>query len=258
MPIHPTAIVSDQARLAADVEIGPFAVIDGPVELAPGVAVGGHALLRGRLRVGRGTSIGWGAAIGGDPQDLGFDPDTESGVEIGEDNTIREYVTIHRGSGRGTSTRMGDRNFLMAGVHLGHDTQVGDDCIMANNVLLAGHVEVADRCFLSGGAVFHQFVHIGTLALVQGNAAISQDVPPFSIAHARNRLAGLNVVGLRRAGLDPAARAEIKRLFRLLFRSGHSLAAAVEQAAAEPWSAAARPLLDAVARPSRKGVVSRT
>lgn len=255
--IHPTAIVSPDARLADDVEVGPHSVIEGPVELAAGVKVDGQALLRGQVKIGERTTIGWGAAIGGDPQDLGFDPATSSSVEIGADNTIREYVTIHRGSKPGSVTRIGDRNLLMVACHLGHDVTLGSDAAIANCAMVGGHVHLGDRCFIGGGAGFHQFVHIGALSIVQGNARITQDVPPFCTAHSANVLAGLNVIGLRRAGFDQAARAEIKRLFRLLFRSGLPLSKAIEQASAEPWSDAARPLLDAAANPSSKGIMTR-
>jgi len=255
--IHPTAIVSADARLADDAEVGPYSVIEGPVELGAGVKVDGHALLRGRVRVGERSTIGWGAAIGGDPQDLGFDPATDSSIEVGADNTIREYVTIHRGSKPGSVTRIGDRNFLMAGCHLGHDVTLGNDAALANNVMIGGHVQIGDRCFLGGGGGFHQFVHVGSLSIVQGNARIAQDVPPFCTAHSANVLSGLNSIGLRRAGYDQAARSEIKRLFRLLFRSGLPLSKAIEQASAEPWSAAARPLLDAATNPSSKGIMTR-
>jgi len=257
MSVHPTAIVSADALLADGVEIGPYAVIEGPVELGAGVKVDGHALLRGRVRVGERTTIGWGAAIGGDPQDLGFDPATDSSVELGADNTIREYVTIHRGSKPDSVTRIGNRNLLMVGCHLGHDVTLGSDAALANNLMVSGHVQIGDRCFLGGGAGFHQFVHVGTLAIVQGNARISQDVPPFCTTHSANVLAGLNSIGLRRAGYDQDARAEIKRLFRLLFRSGLPLTKAIEQASAESWSDAARPLLDAAANPSSKGIMTR-
>jgi UDP-N-acetylglucosamine acyltransferase len=255
--IHPTAIISADAQLADDVEVGPYAVIEGPVELAAGVKVDGHALLRGQVKIGGRCTIGWGAVIGNDPQDLGFDPATSSGVEIGSDNTIREYVTIHRGSKPGSATRVGDRNFLMAGCHLGHDVTLGSDAAIANGTLVGGHVKIGDRCFLGGGAGFHQFVHIGSLSIVQGNARITQDVPPFCIAHSANVLAGLNVIGLRRAGFDQAARSELKRLFRLLFRSGLTLSDAIKQASAEPWSDSARPLLEAAANPSSKGIMTR-
>ena len=255
MSIHPTAIVSSAARLAGDIEIGPFTVIEGPVELQRGVKVGGHVLLRGDTVVGEGASIGWGSVIGADPQDLGFDPDTPSGVRIGRGNRIREYVTIHRGSKPGSFTTLGEDNYLMTGVHLGHDCQLGAGNVLANNVLLGGHVTLGNRAFLGGGAVFHQFVKVGDLAMAQGLAGLSLDLPPYCMAHGVNRLAGLNTVGLRRAGFDAAVRGEIKRLYGLLLRADRPLAAALEEASAMEWSPAARVLLDSVAAPSRKGIL---
>jgi UDP-N-acetylglucosamine acyltransferase len=257
VPIHPTALVSPEAEIAADAEVGPFAVIEGPVRVEAGSKVGGHVWLSGDVTIGRGTSLGWGSVIGAVPQDLGFDPKTASGVRIGPANTIREYVTIHRGSKDGGFTTLGEGNFLMTGVHLAHDVCLGDGNVLANNVLLAGHVTVGSRAFLGGGAGFHQFLRIGDLAMVQGNAAISQDVPPYCVAYGNNRLASLNVVGLRRAGFDAAARSEIKRLFLLLFGSGRNLGEALREAAAGEWSAGASRLIEAVANPSRKGVISR-
>ena len=217
----------------------------------------GHGWIHGRVVIGENSSIGWGAVLGADPQDLSFDPETDSGVEIGPGNTIREYVTIHRATRPGGLTRTGARVLLMVGTHLAHDCRIGDDAVLANGVMLGGHVHVGKRAFLGGAAVFHQFVKIGALAIVQGNSSISKDVPPFSIVHGYNRLSGINTVGLRRAGIEAAARSEIKRLFHLLFRSGLPFSAAVEKAAAQPWSETARPLLEAATNPSRKGVVTR-
>ncbi len=255
MRVHPTAIVSPEARLGCDVEIGPFTVVDGPVVLGDRVKIGGHVHLRGDVAIGEGTEVGWGSVIGGDPQDLSFDPDTPSGVRIGPGNRIREHVTIHRGSTPGSFTEVGEGNFLMAGVHLGHDCRLGRGNILANNVLLGGHVVLADRAFLGGGAVFHQFVRVGTLAMAQGNAGLSRDLPPYCVVHGVNRLAGLNTVGLRRAGFDAATRAELKRLYMLLLRPGLPLAAALERAAGMEWGAEARLLLEAVANPSGKGTL---
>lgn len=257
MKIHPSALVSPAARLAGDVEIGPFAVIEGPVELAAGVKVGGHAWVRGDTMVGERSTIGWGSVIGADPQDLGFDPETPSGVRIGPDNRLREFVTIHRGSKPGSHTVLGSGNFLMTGVHLGHDSQLGDGNILANNVLFGGHVRLGNRAFIGGAAAFHQFVRIGDLAMVQGHGSLSQDVPPYCVAHGLNCLAGLNTVGLRRNGFDAAARAEIKRLYGMLFRSNAPHDKALAEAEAQDWSPAARLLLDAVREPSRKGVIRR-
>lgn len=254
--IHPTALVSPEAHIAEGVRIGPFAVIEGPVSIAENCEIAGHALIQGRVTIASGTRIGWGSVIGADPQDLHFDPQTESGVEIGENNTLREYVTIHRGSQAGGMTRIGANNFLMTGVHLAHDVQMGDHNVLANNVLLAGHICVGDRCFLGGGSVFHQFIHIGDFAIAQGNAAISQDIPPYCMAHGNNLLAALNVIGLKRAGFSPEQRAEIKRAFRLLLEGNRQVA--LQQAELIAWSDSAKVLVNAVKHPSRKGILTRT
>jgi len=257
VPIHPTALIAPEAEIAGNVDIGPFTVIEGPVRLDSGVSIGGNVWISGDVAIGENSSIGWGSVIGAVPQDLAFDPDTPSGVRIGPSNTLREYVTIHRGAKAGSFTSLGRGNFLMTGVHLAHDVLLGDENVLANNVLLAGHVCVGDRVFLGGGAGFHQFLRVGDLAMVQGNAAISQDVPPFCVVHGQNCLAGLNTVGLRRAGFDAPARSEIKKAFHLLFRSGLGLGAALREATAADWSPAAARLVAAVASPSRKGVISR-
>ena len=257
MTVHPTALVSPEAQLADDVTIGPFAVIEGAVKLAAGVTIGGHAWICGDTSLGKGTTVGWGSVIGANPQDLGFDPAIGSGVRMGEGNVIREYVTIHRSSKQGAYTTLGEGNYLMTGVHLGHDSQVGDGNVIANNVLFGGHVQLGNRAFLGGGSAYHQFLHIGDLAMVQGNSVVSQDVPPYCVAFGKNQLAGLNTVGLRRAGFDAAARAEIKRAYAMLFASGLPLSKALEAATGLGWSPAARCFLDAVAKPSRKGVIAR-
>jgi len=254
--IHPTALVSPEAELADDVTIGPFSVIDGPVKLAAGVIIGGHAHITGRTQVGAGTKIGWGSVIGADPQDLHFDPDTDSGVILGSGNVLREYVTIHRGSKPGAFTRMGNGNYLMTGAHLAHDVVMGDDNILANNVLLAGHIVVGSKVFLGGASAFHQFTRIGDLAMVRGLAAISQDIPPYCMAYGHNFLSGLNVVGLRRAGLDAATRENLKRVFKLFFSSGKPRAEILEEFSAESWTPQAEILIQALINPSKKGVAT--
>lgn len=242
--------------MADDVTIGPFTVIEGPVKLEAGVSVGGHAHVTGRTTVGEGSSIGWGSIVGADPQDLSFDPDTDSGVTIGPRNTLREYVTVHRGSKSGSNTTMGADNFLMTGVHLAHDVLLGDGNILANNVLLAGHVTIGNKAFLGGAAGFHQFIHVGDLAMVQGLTAVSQDVPPYCTAYGINTLAGLNSIGLRRAGLTADERAFIKRAYLLIFLSGKRRADALEEASHIDWPPAAQRFIDAIAAPSKKGVMS--
>jgi UDP-N-acetylglucosamine acyltransferase len=254
--IHPTALVSPDAELADDVSIGPFSVIEGPVKLAAGVKVAGHVSISGRTRIGEGSSIGWGSVVGIDPQDLAFDSSCTSGVTIGPRNTLREYVTVHRGSKSGSDTIMGEGNFLMTGVHLGHDVRLGDGNILANNVLLGGHVMVGNKAFLGGTACFHQFVKVGDLAMVQGLTAVSQDVPPYCIAYGINQLAGLNAVGLKRAGFSAEERAAIKRAYQLVFHPLKRRQDALAEAAELTWPACAEMLIQAVAAPSKKGVMS--
>ncbi len=254
--IHPTALVSPDAEIADDVSIGPFTVIEGPVKLAGGVTIGGHAWISGRTVIGEGTRVGWGSIIGADPQDLSFDPAVDSGVIIGPRNTLREYVTIHRGSKSGANTVMGEENFLMTGVHLAHDVHLGDGNIFANDVLLAGHVTFGNKAFVGGAAGFHQFVKVGDLAMVQGHGSVSQDVPPYCTAYGLNLIAGLNSVGLRRAGFSADDRAAVKRAFKLVYLSGKSREEALAAAAAEEWPEPAARFLAAISSPSKKGVMS--
>ncbi|QJE99341.1 acyl-ACP--UDP-N-acetylglucosamine O-acyltransferase [Luteolibacter luteus] len=254
--IHPSAIVSPEAELAEDVSVGPFSVIEGPVKIAAGVKIGGHAWISGRTSIGEGCNIGWGAIIGADPQDLSFDPSCTSGVVIGPRNTLREYVTVHRGSKSGHDTVMGEGNFLMTGAHLAHDVKLGDGNILANNVLLAGHVTVGNKAFLGGAVGVHQFVRIGDLAMVQGLTAVSQDMPPYCMAYGINTVAGLNSVGLKRAGFSIEERTAIKRAYQLLFKSGKRREDALEEAAQTEWPTVAMKLIEAIKSPSKKGVMS--
>ena len=238
MKIHPTAIVADGAKLAEDVEVGPFSMISAESEIGAGCAIGAHVVLEHRVVLGAGTKVGHGTILGADPQDLGFDASrTDTGVRIGRDNTIREYVTIHRGTKESGETVVGDGNFLMTGFHMGHDSVVGNGVIAANNVLLAGHVRVQDRAFLGGGTVFHQFMQVGTLAMVRGGCRFSKDIPPFLVATGENHVAGINAVGLRRAGISAEARKDIKRAFRLLYQSGLNVSQALEAADGDKWGA---------------------
>ncbi|NNC89518.1 MAG: acyl-ACP--UDP-N-acetylglucosamine O-acyltransferase [Akkermansiaceae bacterium] len=255
--IHSTALVSDAAQLADDVTVGPYSIIDGPAVIGPGCSIGAQAWIAGQVTMGSGNSIGHGVVIGSDPQDLGFDSATESGVTIGDGNTIREYATIHRGSKAGGITTIGNRNFIMVGAHFGHDVAMGDENVIANNVLFAGHVTIGNQTFIGGGAMFHQFLRVGDLAIAQGKAGVGKDVPPFCVVHSTNRLGGLNVVGMRRAGLGPDERKEIKSAYALLFQSGKNLSEAVAEAGGRSWGPHARKLIDAVQNPTKRGVLSR-
>ncbi len=254
--LHPTALIDPAARIDPTASIGPFVVIEGPVSIGARCRVEAHAQLVGKVTLGEESVVGRAAVIGGDPQDLGFDPATESGVEIGLRCVIREHVTIHRASKPGGATRVGAGNYLMAGCHLGHDVVLGDSNIVANAALLAGHVTVGNGSFIGGGAVFHQFLRIGDGCVVQGNGSFSKDIPHYCAAQRVNRVTGLNVVGLRRQGFSTADRAELKALFDLLFRSGQNLSQAVAAARQREWSPQAARLLEFVEAPSRKGVCS--
>ena len=254
MKIHPTAIVDPGARLGEEVEIGPYALIGAEVEIGPRTIVQSHVVIEGTVRLGAANQIGHGAIIGARPQDLDFKKGMKSSVEIGDRNMIREYVTIHRGTAADSATRIGHDNFLMAGAHLGHNGAIGDNVIIANNCLLGGYVAVDDGAFLGGGCVFHQFVRVGRLAVTQGNSALSKDVPPFVAATGLNKVAGLNVVGLRRAGFSAEERAEIKAAFRLLYESGLNVSQALAQASAQSWGAAAQTFFDFVASAKRRGI----
>ncbi len=176
-------------------------------------------------------------------------------VRIGDHNVIREHATVHRSSKPGEETVIGSHNFLMANCHIGHNCRLGDHTIIANGVLLAGYAQVHDRAFLSGNSLVHQFCRVGTLVLMQGGSAISQDLPPFTVAQRGNEICGLNVIGLRRAGFTAEQRLELKRIYHLLFRSGKNLRAAIEEAKKIFTQPPAKIMLDFVAE-AKRGVCS--
>lgn len=213
MSIHETALVPSSVILGKGAKIGPFSLVE------EGVVVGEKVLLHSHVVVRKGTVLGQAVelhpqvVVGGDPQDLGFDRELESGVVLGAETILREGVTVHRATQPGHNTFIGARAYLMAGAHVGHDCQVGDGVIMANDSLLAGFVTVGENTFVGGGAAFHQFVRVGAGAMIAGHASITRDVPPYCMAAERDRLVGLNLVGLRRQG---ASREEIKELKSLL------------------------------------------
>ncbi len=227
--IHPTAVIASGAILGADCRIGPHAVIDEHVVLGAGCVVGPGAYLTGHTQVGAGNHFHAGVVIGDTPQDLKY-TGAPTRLCIGNGNHFREHVTVHRSNKLEEDTVIGDRNFFMAGSHVGHNCVIGSDNILANGALLAGHVTLTDRAFISGNCLVHQFCRIGRLAMMQGGSAISKDLPPFCVARGDNGMAGLNTVGLRRAGFTADQRLQLRRLFHVLFRSGlrlsHSLIAA--------------------------------
>jgi UDP-N-acetylglucosamine acyltransferase len=254
LKIHPTALVDPDAQIGAEVEIGPFSVIGSQAVIGDRTIVQSHVVIEGDVAIGAGNLIGHGVIIGGAPQDLSFSPDRKTKVEIGNDNVIREYCTIHRGSPEGSVTKIGDKNFLMAGAHVGHNCEIGNDVIIANNCLLAGHVRVDDGAFLGGGSTFHQHMHVGRLVMVQGSSAFGKDLPPFVIAAERNYVVGLNVVGLRRACFSVRDRDELKAAFKLLYTSGLNISQALEKAETMNFGAPAREFFEFVADAKKRGI----
>ncbi|HEY4282263.1 MAG TPA: acyl-ACP--UDP-N-acetylglucosamine O-acyltransferase [Chthoniobacterales bacterium] len=252
--VHATAVVNPDATIGSGVEIGPYCVVGSDVVIGPDTKVQTHVVLEGTVRLGARNVIGHGAVIGGPPQDLAFDPTRKTGVEIGDDNVIREYCTIHRGTAEGTVTRIGNKNFLMAGTHLGHNCTIGNNVIIANNCLLAGYVTVDDGAFLGGGSTFHQFTRLGRLVMVQGMSGLGKDLPPFVLAAEKNCVYGLNVIGLRRAGISASDRDQIKAAFRLIYTSGMNLSQALEKGASMDLGPFGREFLDFVASAKKRGL----
>jgi UDP-N-acetylglucosamine acyltransferase len=254
--IHPSAIIHPRAELGREVSVGPYAVIEGAARIGDRCTIQAHAVIGESVEIGEDNLVGYGSIIGSEPQDLSFRSEIQSHVKIGRGNRIREYVTIHRGSVEDSATVVGDNCYLMSGAHLAHNVRVGSHAIIANNSLLGGYVEAGDRVFVGGGCVFHQHIRIGRLAICQGGSAFSKDIPPFVTAAERNGVAGLNTIGLRRAGFTAAQRAEIKAAFDLLFRSGLNVTQAVATAGEQVWGEEGREFWDFVSAASKRGLVA--
>jgi UDP-N-acetylglucosamine acyltransferase len=232
--IHPTAVIDPGARIGAGAHIAAYAVIEEDVVIGEGCRLAAHAVIKRHTRMGARNQVGEHAVVGGDPQDLKFSPDTVSRVELGNDNVLREGVTIHRGSRPDSATRVGSNCFLMAACHVAHDCAVGDHVILANTATLAGEVTVFDRAFVSGAVNIHQFCRVGRNAMIGGCSKITQDVLPFCITDGNpGRARGLNLVGLRRSGFSAADIAALKDAYRMLYQRV-PLATAIERMKASP------------------------
>ncbi len=232
--VHPTAVVDSGAELG-DVTVGPFAVVGPHVRLHDGVTVGPHSVIEEHTEVGARTEIGPHVVLGGLPQDQRHDRSAETRLVIGADCVFREFTTAHRGSSQGRGlTQIGSHGYFMANAHVAHDCEVGAHVTFANSVAIGGHVHVGDGAMLGGLAAVHQHCRVGRLAMIGGGAMCSQDVPPFSIAQGdRARLYGVNITGLRRAGLSDAAIAALKDAWRTLFVGELPRRIAQEQVAAQ-------------------------
>jgi UDP-N-acetylglucosamine acyltransferase len=231
--IHPTALVSDDAQIGADVEIGAFAIVGEGCTIGDGCIIAPRATLERNVILGANVKVGSGSILGGDPQDLKFKGEHTT-VEVGDGTTIREYSTINRGTTQSFKTTIGKDCFIMSYVHLAHDCHIGDGVILTNTVQLAGHVSVGDKAIIAGMSAAHQFVKIGQYAFVGGCSRISQDVPPYIKAVGNPiKLYGLNTVGLQRNNFPEEVVRELKRAYRLFFRSELNMTQAKERAAAE-------------------------
>lgn len=256
--VHPNAVVSVDAALADGVTVGPFTVIDGPVSLGPGCAVGPHCHLTGRVTAGANNRFHAGCVIGDSPQHLGYQGEPTE-VRIGDGNTFREHVTVHRGMpANGGLTTIGSGNLFMVGSHVAHDCTVGDKAIFANCAVIGGHATVMDGAFLSGNSCVHQFCRVGRLAMISGTSSISQDLPPFWVVQEVNITHGVNVVGMRRAGIPNSEIQGVRRAYKAITRSGLTIRAALEQVeAADGGLPAVRELIDFI-RSSKRGICTGT
>jgi len=228
--IHPSAQIHPSARLGNALVIGPWAIIEANVSIGNECEISAQAIIKKGSVLGDKVKVDHFAVIGGDPQDLHFNPSTSSNVSIGDATVIREHVTIHRATSEGGTTHVGKNNFIMAGAHVAHDCTTGNHVILANGCMLGGHVNVGDHAFVSGGVTVHQFCRIGKGSMTSGNAVITEDVPPHGLAHSRNQISGLNLVGMRRRGYSNEVIAEIKKAYHWVYASGGNCVALAQSA----------------------------
>ncbi|HNV85509.1 MAG TPA: acyl-ACP--UDP-N-acetylglucosamine O-acyltransferase [Candidatus Omnitrophota bacterium] len=254
--IHSSAVVGKNVKLGAGNRIGPNVVMEDGVEIGNGNVFYPNAYVASGTQMGNENEIHMGAVIGHVPQDLAFDKNAKTFTRIGNQNVFREYVTIHRGTKEGSATVIGNNNYLMANAHVAHNCQLGNRIIMVNLASLTGYCVVEDQAFISGMVGFHQFTRVGRLAIVSALSAANKDIPPFTMCGGRPaRAQGLNSVGLRRAGISPASRSELKKAFRLLYREGLSVGHACEQIEKELHSEEVKHLLGFI-RASKRGIVA--
>ncbi|MFZ4835651.1 acyl-ACP--UDP-N-acetylglucosamine O-acyltransferase [Rouxiella sp. Mn2063] len=254
--IHPSSIVEDGAIIGAGVHIGPFCIVGSEVEIGEGTVLKSHVVVNGLTKIGRNNRIFQFVSIGEVNQDLKYAGEPTR-VEVGDDNDIRESVTIHRGTVDGGGlTKVGSNNLLMVNAHVAHDCVVGNNCILANNATLAGHVQVDDFAIIGGMTAVHQFCIIGAHVMVGGCSGVAQDVPPFLIAQGNHATPfGINRVGLKRRGFDKESRQAIDKAYKLLYRSGKTLEEVLPEitAIADEFPAV-KPFSDFFAR-STRGII---
>lgn len=217
--IHPSAIVHPTAEIGQDVTIGPFCVIEENTEIGDRCHLNAFVSIKAGSKLGPDNKVHEHAVIGGAPQHLRAGADLGE-VQLGTGNVVREFVTIHRGLAPGKITTIGDNNLLMVQAHVGHDVRIGNNTIITNNVLLGGHAIIEDRAYISGNVAVHQFCRVGRNAMVGGQARVVQDVAPFvTVDGCTSLVVGLNIIGLKRNGFSPEQLSDLKRAYRIIFRS---------------------------------------
>jgi len=254
--VHPTALISPECTMGENVRVGPYVVVEGSVAIGKGTDIGPHVHLIGPLTIGAENRVGTGTVIGSDPQHLGY-KDQPSRTEVGDFNTFREHVTVHRGShveGYGT-TRIGSHNYFMAASHVGHDSSVGNHCILANCALMGGHSVLQDRVFMSGNTSLHQFTRMGRLSLLMGQEGVGKDVPPFLTAKNPHAILGVNLVGLRRSGATAEDISAVRRACHILYRSGLLLSQGVDRLEEELGGKAIVQEMLQFIRESKRGII---
>jgi UDP-N-acetylglucosamine acyltransferase len=227
--IHPTAIVDPAAEMGRGVEIGPYSVIEKDVFIGEGTRIGPHVIIREGARIGKECQVFQFASIGEAPQFLGYKGE-KTFLQVGDHNIMREFVTLHRGTVKGGGkTVIGDNNYLMAYAHVAHDCQIGNEVVMANGASLGGHIVIESGAIIGGLAAIHQFCRVGTYAIIGGLTGVLMDIPPYTKAQGdRAKLFGLNTIGLKRANFSEETLKALKKAYRIIFRSGLTLAKATK------------------------------
>jgi UDP-N-acetylglucosamine acyltransferase len=251
--IHPTALISPESELADNVQVGPHVVLEGAVRIGPGCVLKPFVHLIGPLTMGCNNTIFSGCVIGEQPQHMRYSGEPTS-TEIGDNNVFREHVTIHRGTTQSWTTRIGSGNFFMAHSHVAHDCNIGNQCILANGALLGGHCVLENGVYLSGNCAVHQFVRMGRLSLLSGVSGATKDVPPFVIQQHINCVVGVNVVGMRRAGISHADIDAVRQAYHLVYRQGLTLPNALQQVEQELGQVAVAMEMASFIRRSTRGI----
>lgn len=257
MAIHPTAIIDPKAELDSTVDVGPYCIIEGHVRIASGSRLYQGVYLTGWTKIGQNCVLHPGVIVGHEPQDVKYKGE-RSYCRIGRGTILREYVTIHRGAIPDSETVVGEDCHLLGGAHVAHNCILGNKVTLINNVLLAGHVELDDHVTLGGSVGIHQFVRVGELAMIAGTARVPQDIVPFALVGPDGKIAGLNRVGLRRAGMSPDQMHDIRLAYRVLFASGLALPEAVERLALEAKTEPCKHLVQFLLKPGSRGIAGRS